>query len=199
MKTLLIILTLLSHGILLTAHSKTLDSKDLEQLLKKYQNIQTLDVDFEQIKVLKSVGIKIDSEGHLSIKPDKKIIWEISKPDQLIVTLSGDEMAMTTRTDGKSDTQVLKLKEMSKEQGAQNFSALFVWLTLDAKEIHKAYEVSTKDDKQYDFIPKEKNQPFTKITMSIGPESTIKGLRMHEQSGDELNIQFKKPKLTYRK
>jgi hypothetical protein len=172
--------------------ASTVSEQSLEKELKFYRDLNRLDVDFTQRKEIKSMDLKIESQGHLTLlRPEKIVIWEIKKPSPVKVTLT--PTAITMESNG--DKQVFKQSEASSNEGAQGVAALMAWLNLDAHQLSSDYRITETGKETFLFEPTSAKAPFKKVEMKLNRQ-TLKRMVMEEISGDRLEITFGKPTLT---
>jgi hypothetical protein len=176
------------------------DDEELFQALHRYQHLNRLKVDFNEKKILKSIGTILDSTGRLSVTRNPKvIIWEILKPSPVRVKLSNDEMQITTAPGSKTEeTQILHAKDANARDGMESQAALSSWLNLDAKALGEEYTVTEQNKLSYVFTPKKKS-PFVKIQMKLSKAGYVDTLILEEASGDTMELKFGTPKLTVEK
>jgi len=170
---------------------------DLARALAFYRNVKSLEVGFEQRKMLKSIGMNIDSSGVLRIdRKPPKIVWTIHKPAPLQVVLTEQEIRITSDY-GKPHAHVQVIRTQDAAAGEnKKMSAMYSWLRLDAAALHREYRVIKKADAVYRFTPRQsKDSPFTAMIMHLGVKGVLKGLRLEERSGDSIQINFAEPKV----
>jgi outer membrane lipoprotein-sorting protein len=168
----------------------------LTESLKLYAAISTLDVDFKQTKTLKDLDLILKSEGKLRLERPDRVTWEIIKPSPLVVVLDKKEIRIRTGKGSEAQTETLKMDDGS-DSATRSLSGLIAWLTLDSKALVKQYRVYSVGKEAFRFEPREKNAvPFENIEMSLRADGQLSRLKIHELSGDALDIEFGRPKLT---
>lgn len=182
----------------LAVEPKPVSPEHLKQALKKYEGLETLETSFKQVKTVKGMDLKLDSEGTLKITFPNKVEWKVTKPEKVTVVLIGDRIQISS--DGK--TQEFRASEGSaKDQAA--FQDLLRWLKLDADGILRAYNVMETSGGQkprvFNFIPKESaGVPLKNLFLTLSADGHMEKLFFNETSGDDIAIKFSKPKLKYR-
>jgi hypothetical protein len=169
---------------------------DLKKALTLYHSISRLDVDFQQTKTLKDMDLKLKSEGHLTLSLPQRVEWKILKPTPLTVELEKDKITIHSG----SGTQVFSQAENPSAKDRESFQTLLTWLKLDAEEINRKYDVTLTGPGQYRFTSKNPDEPVMKsLEMKLSKAGHVQELRFHEASGDQVQIRFAKPKVTYRR
>ncbi len=117
--SLLLILALMSFSGLcfanepLPKHASGLASElaetEFATILGKYQQFSRMDVHFSQIKTLTDLGLKLPSEGQLTIIRPDTVIWQINKPDTLKMVINSKEISMQS---GKEAAQKWPLDQV---------------------------------------------------------------------------------------
>jgi outer membrane lipoprotein-sorting protein len=179
------------------ASSKPLAEKELREKLKLYQSIQKLEVAFKQTKTIKDLEVQLKSEGHLTLIRPNRVIWEIKSPAPVLVSLDEREIQIRSGRGPDSSTMTMKISDAPSDESSKSISGLVAWLNLDATKLHSQYQIYSSGGSAYRFVPKEKaGSPFEELEMTLGSGGHLKKLRIHEVSGDLLNIEFTQPKLT---
>lgn len=181
------------------AHSEAvrlLDVNQLQRALAFYQSIKHLEVDFKQTKILKDLNLRLASEGHLTLALPDRVIWKIEKPQSMSVDLNQEKITIQSST----NTQTYSATENPSVQDRQNFATMLSWLKLDARAIAGKYEVRELAKRRYLFIAKETKAAVLKsLEMELTPAGHVAKLIFQEISGDEMRIQFAKPKVVHRR
>jgi outer membrane lipoprotein-sorting protein len=174
--------------------AEPLSQAELAKKLKFYASISTLSVTFKQTKNLKDMGVQLKSEGRLSLHRPNKVVWEITQPSPLEVTLEHDQIQIRSGRGPAAQVQTLKMSEASLDQPTQSMAGLIAWLNLDARALSEQYKVFAKDSNSFRFEPKQKDlMPFDNLEMSLGKDGQLKRLTLHEVSQDTLDIEFGPP------
>lgn len=158
--------------------------------------MENLDVRFSQVKILKDINVRLLSEGRLQIKKPNVVIWEIEKPAFSRVTLKGGEMRI--QSDVGKPEEVFNAKEGGREAD-RNIRSMMVWLKMDAEEMFREYRVWEVLPRTFRFEPFQKDLvPFQNLTMELSAKGDLKKLKIHEKSGDDLEISFATPRMNFK-
>ena len=174
-----------------------ISEKVLKEKLKLYASISTLEVDFKQTKTLKDMNLQLKSEGHLKLQRPDHLVWEITRPSPVSVSLDRNEILIRTGKGQDAQTQSFKTTDAQSDQASQSLTGLITWLNLDSKALAEQYDIYATSQQTFRFKPKQKNStPFESLEMEMGSGGQLKHLTIHELSGDLLDIEFGKPRLT---
>ncbi|MGE4130723.1 MAG: outer membrane lipoprotein carrier protein LolA [Bdellovibrionales bacterium] len=171
--------------------SAPLTRADLDQTLKKYQKVHTLEVDFKQVKELRDLDMKLVSTGHLTVRPPDFMKWEVVKPSPLIFTMEGEKI----RLQGKSESDEIDLGSMSQDH-RRELSQLLSWLRFDVDAISAQYSIYKTGPADFRFEPKSEGH-FKKIEMKMNAQGHLRLVQFLEISGDTLRIEFERPQIAY--
>ncbi len=165
------------------------------EIWSKYSKISTLNANFRQEKVLKSMGIRLSSEGSLHFKKPDFFEWTVTKPRPVkLVYKKGsfevweNGVLKTNAGEGSMDARTIRA-----------ISHLRAWLTLDEAFIHKNYEMKKTGPENYEFTPKGSDLFFKRITVQLGKNVPLERMTLVEMSDDEIQIVFSGTRLTYEK
>jgi outer membrane lipoprotein-sorting protein len=178
-----------------SANGALLASGNLKTALAKYQNIERLDVTFEQTKTLKDMDLKIKSSGNLTLVPPGKVEWNVIKPQPLFVTLEPGKITVTA--DGKTETY--KPGQGGTQADRKNLEDLLNWMRLDAEAIERDYFVAQEDPGVFTFQSRREGASLKHLTMWLTKNGDVKKLVFQEASGDKMEIAFGTPKVKTRK
>jgi outer membrane lipoprotein-sorting protein len=171
----------------------------LAEKLKFYASVSTLEVDFKQTKTLKDMNLQLKSEGHLKLRRPDHLVWEITKPSPVFVSLDDQEIRIRSGKGADAQTQTFKISDAPSGQGMKSLTGLITWLSLDSKALADQYSIYALGQQSFRFEPKKKDvTPFESLEMTLGGDGHLKHLTLNELSGDRLDIEFGKPKLTSR-
>lgn len=165
----------------------------LAQELRYYQKIATLHTRFHETKTLKDMGMKLESDGELTVvRPTgtqaSKVTWKVVHPSPLTVILEEGKLQIQAG-DGKSENYSLE------GSARESLKALVAWLKLDPDELMQSYKISKAEGGGWLFEPKAE-APITSMQMELKPGSYLQRLVIQEKSGDTLQIRFEKPQIT---
>jgi len=155
-----------------------LTAEQLQESLKKYQGLERLEVDFKQTKHFKDMDVKIESQGHLSVRPPGHVVWEVRKPAPVKLELTPETLD--------------KIPPAHRRE----MQALIDWLKLDAKAIHERFFVYPMKD-VFEFQSRDPNSLFTRIFMDLNRAGHVDKLQFVEKSGDQIDFHFSKPVVKY--
>ena len=79
------LMTLLSGTVMARTE---ISERELATKLKQYERMTALEAPFQQLKILKEMGITLKSEGRLTVVRPSHVVWEITKPSPVRVTLT---------------------------------------------------------------------------------------------------------------
>lgn len=197
---LLSILTLLSIAysqLAISAPTATeVAEADLAKRLQFYQSISKLSVDFKQIKTLKELGVKLESEGKLELIRPSQVIWEIKKPSRVLIRFDQKQIRIESGEGKDVSIQVVKMEDIPKGRESKSIGGLMAWLQLDAHALSEQYIVTSSQAKKLMFSPKQKdNSVFKSIELTLSSTGHLEILHIWEGSGDEIEIQFSAPRI----
>lgn len=156
--------------------------------------MENFEVPFKQVKMLKDLQLKLESEGFLKVHLPNKVEWKVTKPQPLELTL--EENRITIRSDGKVDKFDASEGSVKDQKG---FRDLLDWLRLDADGLLKNYKVTQLGPNRYKFESLNPGIGMKALTMSLGKSGHVSSLSFEELGGDEILISFGHPKVKYRK
>jgi outer membrane lipoprotein carrier protein len=177
------------------AQASPVNERDLEKQLHFYKSIEELTTTFHQTKHLSEMKLDLQSDGRLTLNKPDRIIWEITKPSRLVVTISKTDV----RIESKGETQTFKFQELSQDNVANGINMLVPWLMLDAHALSETYRVTEDADHGFVFEPKKANGSITKMILFLNDNGHLKRLKLFEASGDWIEIQFDAPKVVRKK
>lgn len=186
---------LLLSSVLALAEENLIGEKELSEQLKFYQSVEQLTANFQQTKHLSEMNLDLKSEGHLSFKKPDQVIWEVVKPSPVTVRLSKENIEIKTA----SETHSYKVQEISQDHVAKGLGLLWPWLTFDAHALNEQYKMSKLSERNFLFEPKTSGLPVTKIQASLTKDGRLDRLKLFENSGDWMEIQFGNPKIIRKK
>lgn len=179
-----------------TCNAAPVTLKELKRVLAYYQSIEQLDVDFKQTKILKDINMKLESEGHLTLKFPDRVEWKVTKPQAMLVELENQKIKITSASGSQSFSQ----NENPSAKDRRSFESILNWLRLDADGIYQRYIINSASKRRYNFVAKDKSEPVIKaLDMELTGNGHLAKLVFHEVSGDEIHILFNKPKVVYRR
>lgn len=177
----------------------TLTEKQLSERLAQYRSISRLEATFKQTKTIKDLDVQIKSEGRFVLEKGGKVQWEILKPSHVVISMNHEVVKI--QTDGENgkeiQTQTVHFNDLPSKKVAQSLSGLMVWLNLDSHELASKYDVS-KEKNEFRFTPREKKSfdPFQNLLMALDAHGHVKEVKILENSGDFIDIEFGNPKIT---
>jgi outer membrane lipoprotein-sorting protein len=179
--------------------AELLSERALAEKLKLYGSISSLEADFKQIKTLKDMNLQLKSEGHLKLQRPDHVVWEITYPSLVNVSLDKNQVVIRTGAGSEAQVQSFKTSDLRSDQASKGLTALITWLHLESKALAEQYDIYATGQQSFLFKPKQKNStPFESLEMGLGSSGQLKHLTIHELSGDSLDIEFGKPKLTFK-
>lgn len=184
-------------GLAATAHaaSKAVTKPELEKALAFYQRIQKLDVDFKQTKTLKDIQLDLKSEGHMTMTLPDHVQWKIHKPEPMTVDLEQQKITIHSG----SGTQTFSQDQNPSAKDRKGFATMLSWLKLDSSAIMNHYDVTQLAPRKYRFTAKDKDEPMLKsLEMELTSSGHVAQLLFQEVSGDEIRLQFSKPKVVFK-
>jgi hypothetical protein len=180
--------------------SQLLSERELSKRLQFYQSIATLTVDFKQLKILKDLHVEIPSEGKLKLKGHEQVIWEVSKPSLVRLTFDHKMIKVESGEGADYSLQTWKTSDLPKGKESKNIAALEAWLLLDARVLGTQYSVTSQGPGTLRFASKDHDKPaFRNVEMHLASSGHLEQLHITEASGDEIDIRFGAPTVTYEK
>lgn len=174
------------------AASTSVTKPELEKALGFYQSIKRLEVDFKQTKILKDIQLELKSEGHMTMILPDHVQWKILKPEPMTVDL--EQQKITIRS--SAGNQTFSQADNPSARDRKSFSTMLSWLKLDASAIMSQYDVQRPAARRFRFVAKDKDEPLLKsIELALTPAGHVATLLFQEISGDEIRLEFSKPKV----
>ena len=171
---------------------------ELASALQKYQKIAQLNVQFKQTKTLKDMDIALASQGDLQWKLPDQVIYKITKPAALKVTMTPKTIEIENGTGPTATKQTIETSSMPGDAEKRSLQAMVTWLKMDPVLLSKEYEITTNHASDFKFVPREpKNSPFTQLDLQLDGGGHVKKMEMSEKSGDHINFVFDKPEIVY--
>jgi len=174
---------------------------ELKSALAQYRAMTRLKVAFKQKKFLKDMDLALESQGDLDIKPPNLVVYRITKPTKMTVTLTPEEIKIENGGDtGTATVQTIKTGAIPGEAEKRSLQAMVTWLKLDPDALASEYAVARDDRGGFRFEPRKPEQsPFQNLRMQLSKNGHLKQLTMHEKSGDRIEFIFDNPKVTNQK
>ncbi|MBF0316022.1 MAG: outer membrane lipoprotein carrier protein LolA [Oligoflexia bacterium] len=169
----------------------------MKKHLIKYQQIKTLFVKFEQTKKVKSLGVEIKSQGNMTVRHPDFILWKITAPSEMSVTMSGSNVIIVSKNfEGKELIQKYNFQNMLSDRTSKSMLYLTKWLQLDAKFIADNYTIYELEKNHYQFHPKQKEEsPFSELEIQVSKRGDVSKLILKEINDDEIYFTFESPVL----
>src|SRR6185312_8598115 len=139
----LLLASIVSVAIHVAIAGELISEKELTEKLKLYASISTLDVSFRQTKTLKDMNLQLKSEGRLQLRRPDRVVWEITQPSPVRVSLDHSQIEIQTGTGPDTQVQTIKTGEAPSEQAAQSLTALIAWLSLDSHALASQYLITS--------------------------------------------------------
>jgi outer membrane lipoprotein-sorting protein len=170
-----------------------LSEKQLTEKLRNYQDIATIEANFTQVKTLKDMDVTIKSQGHFSVHRPHDIIWQITKPSPITISISNQEIKL----EKPSGSEVFKLSQMPSEKLAKSLVGLMAWLEMDAEQLNKDYSVYPDQAHRFRFVPKNKDIAFFKdLLMELDAWGNVRHILITEVTNDTLSLDFGDTRIT---
>jgi outer membrane lipoprotein-sorting protein len=185
MHTVLLLLVFFSFSA--HAASAPLTRDQLAEQLEAYRSIRTLHAHFHETKHLKDLKIDLTSEGELDLERPTRVVWRVTSPSPLTVTLEKDKLSITS--DGKREQYEME------GRAKESLKALVAWLELDPDALMANYRVLSLGKDRFRFEPKDTNAPVQSLQMKIRAKGYVERLEIEERSGDSLDIRFDPPRV----
>ena len=171
---------------------------ELASALQKYQKIAQLNVQFKQTKTLKDMDIALASQGDLQWKLPDQVIYRITKPSSLKVTMTPKTIEIENGTGAAATKQTIETSSMPGDAEKRSLQAMVTWLKMDPVLLGKEYDITTNHASEFRFVPREpKNSPFSQLDLQLDNSGHVKKMEMSEKSGDHIEFTFEKPKIVY--
>lgn len=169
---------------------------ELKTLLQKYEGVEEMKVDFDQVKTLKDIPTKLKSKGQLQLKAPDTLIWTLTKPSFLEFKLVKGDAQITTGHGESASVQKFSKAQMASSAQAKSLEGLTSWLKFDAAYIARTFKVTKNETGKLEFIPiKAQSSPFSKIELEFSKTQTVQHLTLHEPSGDLIELEFQTPSI----
>jgi len=167
------------------AQGVELSPAQLYDELKVYATLTSFRTHFTQVKKLNELNLELKSEGTLTVRRPREVIWEVKKPTALRLTLDGKNL---TLSNANSETTTVTA-------GFKGVDKLMAWLRLDAAEIGRSYRVTRHPSGELECLPKKADpgDPFVSMRLRLSTDGSLSQLNLKERSGDALEISFTKP------
>lgn len=168
---------------------------DLEDM--KLANFRELKGRFKQTKIIKELGVEINTEGRFHIlKPSPGVSvfhWDIEKPRASRICIDGTGIVIDSEggnPQGKSAKRKdLRFSEVGKEAGDQIANLLKV-IIMDEGRIPEDFTVEKKD-RHFVLSPKKKEGAFFEsVTVEIAKSGLVQNVDIREKSQDEIHLHF---------
>ena len=186
-----------SMGLILMAAAKPIDEAQLSKALAKYHSIEKLKVGFKQKKFLKDMNMSLESEGVLSLMPPSLVIYQLTKPAPMKVTLDPEQIKIENGSGSDAKVQIIKTSTIPGESEKRNLKAMVTWLKMDPHALAGEYEISESEKNHYLFRPHDSTSAFQSLEMELGKSGHVSHLIMKEQSGDRIEFFFETPQINY--
>jgi len=184
-----------SLAIPLLAQGIELSSSQIQDQLKVYSSLDSFRTHFKQTKRLKGLNLELKSEGVLTVRRPREIVWEVSKPSPLTLKMNENQLTLIQQGDEGKKEQKWTLGSGNVDAGSKGLDRMVAWLRLDAAEIAREYHVSREASGELICRPKkeETNDPFLSLKLQLRKDGSLSKLFLNERSGDVLEISFTPP------
>jgi|GEM_PF-6040323 len=170
------------------AAPKPMTGAELEKELAQYKNILSLDANFDQVKEIKSLKVKLKSSGtfHLRKAGDiSEVEWQVSKPSFLKLKITPASLEIFEE-EGKPGRPVVE----NQEAQAKILRPLYAWLSVSSRLISEQYHIFSLGKKSFRLEPKEENSPVKALRILLDKQKYVSSVLLEERSGDEIRITF---------
>lgn len=179
-----------------SAEFKPVSAAELKNALAKYRAMTHLQVAFKQKKFLKDMDMALESRGDLDIEPPSRVVYRITEPAKMTVTLTPQEIKIESGSGADRSVQTIKTGSIPGESEKRSLQAMVTWLKLDPDGLDRDYRVGKDPSGRFRFDPRVPEQsPFQNLEMQLSSEGHLKQLVMQEKSGDRIEFFFEKPKV----
>lgn len=176
---------------------KLVSEEALASKLKFYASLNTLEAPFTQIKHFSEMPMKLTSEGRLKLTRPDQVVWEVTSPRPVKVTLDHEAIHIETGKGAQALVQTFKTSDAGSAGPSRSMAELAAWLNLDARSISQQYQVYGKGADSFRFIPRAPSSTsFRSLEMNLVGVGHLKKLTIFEMSGDWVEIEFGPPKVT---
>lgn len=171
---------------------------EIAEKLKFYRKIRTLKTQFQQTKRIPDLDVEIKSEGEMELVRPEKVTWKVKKPAPTELILDGNKVEITSGEGREKKTESFSLDGALDASTMRSLVSMLAWLKLDIPSIQNGYTIYAVDKATFKCVPKdEKNSVFQSLTFFLHSEGHLKKLAIGEKSGDQIEIQFSKPQVTF--
>ncbi len=177
-----------------------LNTEELSKKLQFYTPIETLQATFKQTKHLKEMGMKLESEGELKVHRPDRVVWQITKPGRVQLTLQGSDVILETGEGKEYKVDRFSLNSPMKKEISQGLLSMMAWLKLDIPMIQNSFTVSSIEGGGFRCEPKDKKAAlFASLDFYVHSKGHLEQLILNEKSGDRIEIRFQAPQVTFKK
>lgn len=177
------------------AKTEELSQERIETQLKQYAELKAFRARFTQVKHLNEMNLDLKSEGDLTVQRPNRIVWNVTRPSPLKLTLEGAQVSMTQGEGSEKKNQTWSLNKGASAKEMKGLEDLMAWLSLDAKRIGENYRLIDEGNRTFLCLIKNPNAPtpFQNLRMTLSPQGYLQKLSIDEKSGDNIQIQFTAP------
>ncbi len=176
------------------APKKAMEKAELTSLLAYYQSITKLKARFKERKTLKDLSYPLLSEGLLTVQRPDRVVWEITKPSPLVVTLDRKELSIESGAGKTKKREAIAVE--GNDKAAESLKGLVAWLRLDPTALLEEYRIYSLGNHEYEMVPKRAGAtPFDSLTMTLKEGAHLEALSIREKSGDSIVINFERPEI----
>lgn len=176
--------------------ARLLGPAEVAEKLKFYERIATLRTTFSQTKTMKEIGVALDSKGHLEIERPSKVRWVVEQPSPMTVVVDGSNVKLESGTGADKKTEQWDMASVTDEKLSKALVGMLAWMRLDVPTLQASYAISELPGGQLRAVPKETAAvPFKALVFRVHKDGHLESLRLEEVSGDEIAIEFGKPRI----
>ena len=179
---------------------RPLTPSEIADRLSFYQKLSTIEAPFKQVKTIQSLGLKLPSEGVLKVNRPNRVDWKIMSPSFVQLVLIDRQVLLKTGEGKEAKVERLFLDGPMDPNISKGLVSMMAWLKLDIPTITSSFTITDIGKRAYKCLPKDPNSfLFENLIFHLHPKGFLEKLILNERSGDNLEISFSTPKVTFSK
>jgi outer membrane lipoprotein-sorting protein len=160
------------------------------KLNNRMSGVKTTRGRFKQTKKLAAFDDTVESSGTFAIERPSKLRWQISKPFESILVITGDKGARWN--EHKKSVEKFALADKPGIDVA--VKQMFTWYSGDFEDVRSTFEPKAEQDgRSIALVPKNEKvrEVMSKITIKFAADfATIESIAIEEKGGDRTDIAF---------
>jgi hypothetical protein len=165
----------------------------MDSRIKKFKKLKSLTANFKQVKLIKSIGIKVKSTGTLTINNPDFFSWNVKIPSLLRFEYRKTALMLF---ENNKETMRVDTKSVNKDLIVMiNF--LKKLMVLDDHFISHNFKINKIKSNIYELVATSKIKIFKKALLEFGKGAIINKAIITEMSNDEITLTFTDHKTSY--